>query len=601
MQKIKRSIGSVLFLSVSLILIQTCAKKDGAEDILFQDLSVWTVTETFRVLRRDLPGQSAAVNLSAARNEWESFQILLRSKSQINDLTIEPGDLSGPEGAIIFAAEAFLYRQHQFYLENPSWGVTEFQPGWYPDPLIPFFHPLTREPLTDPEKLLAIPFTLVPDETHGFLVDLYAPPGKPAGVYQGTYTVKAEETPVFTIPVSLTIWDFTLPDEPTLKTNFGSPEQQMRHLAWLEDKNYSEAYWTGVSDQCNELVSRHGLNPVMKAYALYFEVDQLESDGSFELSIPDMTLIQDFINQQRVNAIRLPFRGTPTINEVVFGNRYYDENSFDHTQFTASSKNRLVNYVASWDKVVTQLSGKDQILFYVYLCDEPNTFEAYQYVRALGNALRTAALEHIKVLVVEQTIPDAQTWGDLYGAVDIWVPHFTLFDPANAAQRQSLNEQIWTYTALTEWGGGLSWQTDLPLLNYRIPTWISWRSNISGLLYWSMAYWWSLAYPDPWNQPQTYLNEWLGQKYYYNGEGVLVYPADKVGYHGIAPSLRLKALRDGIEDFEYLAIIQRLGLSEQALKIVEPLARTFSSFETDPVRYEQARAELAALIVQASQ
>lgn len=43
------------------------------------DWRVWTLTETKHVLRSDPPGSALAVNLGAARNEWVSFQILLRS------------------------------------------------------------------------------------------------------------------------------------------------------------------------------------------------------------------------------------------------------------------------------------------------------------------------------------------------------------------------------------------------------------------------------------------------------------------------------------------------------------------------------------------
>src|SRR6266545_4542947 len=45
---------------------------------------VWTLTETRHVLRSEPPANSAAVKLGAARNEWVSFQILLRSACQWN-------------------------------------------------------------------------------------------------------------------------------------------------------------------------------------------------------------------------------------------------------------------------------------------------------------------------------------------------------------------------------------------------------------------------------------------------------------------------------------------------------------------------------------
>ena len=61
------------------------------------DLQVWTLTQTQRVLRSDPAGTSLPVNLSAARNEWESFQILVRSDADAKAIDIEPGDLTGPD------------------------------------------------------------------------------------------------------------------------------------------------------------------------------------------------------------------------------------------------------------------------------------------------------------------------------------------------------------------------------------------------------------------------------------------------------------------------------------------------------------------------
>ena len=42
--------------------------------------NLWTLTETRHVLRNDPPGSGTTAKLGAARNEWVSFQILLRSE-----------------------------------------------------------------------------------------------------------------------------------------------------------------------------------------------------------------------------------------------------------------------------------------------------------------------------------------------------------------------------------------------------------------------------------------------------------------------------------------------------------------------------------------
>ena len=79
--------------------------------------------------------------------------------------------------------------------------------------------------------------------------------------------------------------------------------------------------------------------------------------------------------------------------------------------------------------------------------------------------------------------------------------------------------------------------------------------------------------------------------------GSLLYPARDVGYEGVVASLRLKALRDSIEDYEYFAILERFGAANEAEKIVLPLAESFFRWNPEPGAYDEARARLAALIL----
>jgi hypothetical protein len=72
-----------------------------------------------------------------------------------------------------------------------------------------------------------------------------------------------------------------------------------------------------------------------------------------------------------------------------------------------------------------------------------------------------------------------------------------------------------------------------------------------------------------------------------------------VGYEGIAPSLRLKALRDAIQDYDYLAILEELGLADAAEKLTRPLATSWFEWNSHPAAYETARRKLAELIVSA--
>ena len=70
-------------------------------------------------------------------------------------------------------------------------------------------------------------------------------------------------------------------------------------------------------------------------------------------------------------------------------------------------------------------------------------------------------------------------------------------------KRLSAGEEIWSYTALCQGRQDTPfWELDFPLLNYRIPMWISWRFGITGLLYWSTTNW--APTQDVWTNPVTY-------------------------------------------------------------------------------------------------
>lgn len=546
---------------------------------------VWTVTETRHVLRSEPPGDGHVVRMGAARNEWVAFQILMRSDSPVKGVHVAAGDLHGPQGAVLPLSDARLHRQHQLHLDVGTYRNEAFRPDGYPDPLIPFRHPVTGGAL-GPARFAAVPFDLPADQTHGFWIDLYVPPAAPAGDYRGVYRVTAEGRQAIDIPVTVTVWDFTLPQTPTLVTAFGSPAQRMRGYCRERARAGKEAEpadWEAVEVQCAQLLSEHRINATPPAEMLR---PFAQDDGSFRIPAEQVQALREFVDRYHVNAVQVP----------------HPSSVVDDPQ---GHRERLRAWLAAFDHAAKELD-RPHIVFYTYLRDEPNTEEDYRYVQTWGRAIRKAE-SVVRVLVVEQTWTEPgkggadSAWGDLYGAVDIWCPLFSLHRPDSAAKRRALGETIWTYTALCQGAPTPWWHIDYPLLNYRVPAWMAWRDGIEGLLYWGgMSHW--RQTDDPWVQAPVYIGRGALQQgrkdIVFNGEGSLVYPARAVGYDGIVPTLRLKALRDAIEDYEYLAILDRLGQSVQAGRIVRRLTESWFQWDKDPAVYETARAELAALIVE---
>ncbi len=547
------------------------------------DLKVWVETRTVRVRREDPPGAGLSVRLSAARNEWESFQILLRSDEGVKGIRVELDELRGPSGGAIPPDEARLYRQHQLHLSRGTYRNKQFQPGWYPDPLIPFRDPAAGRPL-DQGRIRAVPFDLPPGQTHGFWVDLRVPPDAPAGEYRGVCRIIAENRRPVEVPVTLVVWDFTLPRVSSLRTAFGSPAGRMRayyRQRAQERKEPEPKDWEAVEAQCAEMLSRHRMNATPPSAMIG---PAARPHGGFSIPSDRVRALREFVDRHHVNAIQIPHPSQAVKDP---------EREAD----------RLHAWLRSFDRAAAELE-RPQVIFYTYLKDEPNTEEDYKYVQKWGKAVRAAG-SVVKVLVVEQpwTEPGRKgadsAWGDLYGAVDIWCPLFSLFKEEPAAKRKTLGETIWTYTALCQGDPTPWWHIDYPLLNYRAPSWIAWRYGITGLLYWGgMSHWKEVD--DPWEEAPYYRGKGAFQQgdkgIVFFGEGSLVYPARAVGYDGIVPTIRLKALRDGIEDYEYMAILERAGKGEQARKLVLAVAESWFRWEADPSAYESARARLASLI-----
>jgi hypothetical protein len=535
---------------------------------------VWTSNDTIRPLRHTGAGPLKKVVLAAARNEYGSFQILVRTDEPVRIINIMAGDFRGPRGKRIRSSQARLYREHQLKVTASSNGNPNSETGWYSDALIPLDNGRERQNITGNE-FVAIPFDLPPHQTQGFFVEIHVPKDATPGIYRGKFEVIFSEKPTVVIAVILTVWNFSLPDIPTLQTVTGSPVENLRRYYLTKVGKHGEKNppdWTAIETQCAEELSRHRVNAVPPLETV---TPLLQSDSSWQIPPEQAAKLRSFIDTYHLNAVRTPHPGT-IIRDI------------------DKEQEKLRAWLSAFDRLAREVN-RPHVLFYTYLKDEPNSENDYRLVRKWGRAIRKAQ-SVVKVLVVEQTKTQDEKWGTLGGAVDIWCPAFFLHDEQSASERRLLGEIIWCYTALnlgrpTPW-----WLLDAPLLNYRITPWIAWRYNMKGILYWgAMSHWQEVE--DPWTDSATYKPAGnKGPKY--NGEGVLLYPADHLGYEGVVPSLRLKALRDGIQDYEYLAILDRAGLGDKARRLILPLAESWFNWEKDPAVVKAIRLKLAQMITE---
>ena len=142
-------------------------------------------------------------------------------------------------------------------------------------------------------------------------------------------------------------------------------------------------------------------------------------------------------------------------------------------------------------------------------------------------------------------------------------------------------------------GGGTwpSYMIDVPAPFNRVMSWINYKYEIQGELYWGVNAADGLYQNSSWEEQLC-----AGG----NGDGSLTYPgrAREIGGTEFVPiaSQRLKLIRDGLEDIEYMYVLEDLQGREAALAVVDTVVRAAYDFEHEAAPMIAAREALADAI-----
>jgi Domain of unknown function (DUF4091) len=493
---------------------------------------VWIAPSLHRVGMTDAPGGGAQVNLSAARNEYESFQIVVNGASSgLSNVNVKVSDLEGPGGKVIPRTNFTLYREKYVYVNksSPNWGGSNkpLGAGWYPDALIPFTDPSTGEPPSG-ATLKAVPFDLKAGSNQPIWVDLLVPQTATAGQYSGIYTVTSNKGSV-TGSISLTVWNFTLPTVPSLKSSF------LFHQAG--------------SLAAQEELLRHKVSPM-------------------STNPTDQPLL---IKEHGLSATNVgPFGGA----------------SIGHCAMSAAPPVSTFKSLAS-----AQQPG---LLLYNYSADEiGHCTNLYPTIKQWANNMHQAG---VKNLISMSPTPALYSDGSGTGrsAVDIWVLLPVMYNKAKSEVARVLEkgDSVWSYNTLVQDAYSPKWEIDFTPVDFRIqPGFISQSLNLTGLLYWRIDQWNS----DPWNNVN---NTGTYSSANFPGDGMLVYPGKQVGVQGVVASMRLKWVRDGVEDYEYVQILKKLGKADLAMQIARSVGSDWTNWTRDAAAIDSARQQLGQAINQ---
>lgn len=536
-----------------------------------------------------------SVAIFAARNEYEGFQFVITAgQAGAANVQVSLSPLRSAAGDVIEGVEVFRERYVKVSTPSPH---SPYAPQSWPDILLPAAN-------TSPDvssAYRAFPQNLSAGENLPVWVDVHVPAATKPGVYSATVMVSADGHDSVELPVQLTVWGFSLPARSPLRTVFGTNGYRVAEIYGFER--------TGESAADNRLIRAYNdfmLDHYLSPESLWDASPEADADGK-----PDF---------QR------EFAGLGTVTENM---RHYmqDKHASAYTYVFADSypfadplgkdrtkAQRFMREYAGW---CAAHAGADRCYTDPSFVDEPDTREAYAYARRWGaffDEMRLPKGEKIRYQVSEPPLNEDLALGSLTGAVDVWIPKFyDLWRDVDhlgknvTAQRLNAGEEVWAYTALVldfkayqqvnpradvlKGNYPPVWQLDFPALNYRIPTWLFHRYGVTGLGYWDTLAW--AENTDIWQDAASFIST-NPPGIVFNGDGLLVYPAKRAqtGFDAPLASLRLKWIRESVEDYMYIDLLLQAGETEFVNQQLGRIARDFGDWDNQPTLLMQVRQAL---------
>jgi len=575
-------------------------------------LEVAFADTTVKVTRKmKLPSmRRARVTVRSAANERQSFQLLLNAKVddvvltgvEVADLTRRPDSRrrAASHGETRLSDAISVHRVEYVPINKTSYITPGKYLGEIGDPLVP----VAKRKLSPQVGTTALWLTVtVPAKT-------------PAGTYLGDITLRMADSEPISIPLSLEVYDFELPEFSTFRSNLGqqyvskllSNREDARSMldyhgigkAWPKDKpamkKLARAYYDVMVD--NKFTPKN--------VALFAEIDMNwtpppkgynvdEPDNFFELHDWDFTefnaTLRYFIDKKKCNNICLTHTDPSSCNlfQQLPGKRLNSPAYAPHHTMGWQTFREITRVV--WGKTkhdgyqdtsieVTQKQWDDLVLKYyrrmaqnldehnwldkthILIDETENNARLMHFLKLLKSdpltaKIRTAAcIQGLGLVHKDSHIFGGKEW-DFRGLIDIYVPEMD-------ENYDRWMDYLWTDHKLPRSREKL-WPylvtssrlaIDTPGINNRVVGLDIFNRGGSGLLIWETTGWDHL-YGDsrnPWQDPYTrHANGSLAYFYPPKGDGLPSKPELT-----ITPSLRLETYREAIDDYEYARILEDL-------------------------------------------
>lgn len=515
------------------------------------------------------------VRLAAAGRERESFQLVVQPlKNKIQQASFECTDLVQEGSGARIPSKEISWNPVGYVQTRKSNSSIRRIGWWWPDILLP------RKP-----------FDVEPGFVQPVWFTVHAPAETKPGMYRGLVRLQAQGTTLSLARVELTVRAFSLPLRGKLKTAFSvcpglweiwyRPDEVKKRLG-LTDKVEEEPMWSAI--ECEDVLPRekwrqmydflleHRLSPC----SIYSKL----KNGAFRMFPREEDM--DYCYERGMNTVCL-------------GN-------VDDREATDKSMKELESWLGKWKQIIEKKAWPD-LTWFVHGFDESDMRSDHEQ-KSDPNIRRIYGMIGEKYPLIKRESANPVSSAH-FGLFDIWTPLTSQWN-SDYVKRQKSGDEVWAYVCCGPTKPYANFFVDFPGTDPRVLPWQYFQHGVTGFLYYHMHYYLD---QENWSSsgPKWPGREWNALSFGTGNDGILMYPGPDATP---LASTRLENLRDGIEDYEALAMLAEqvaafrnaarhsdfVSRAQKVLAVRPELTRTWTEYTVDPEQIVAARAEVDGLI-----
>ena len=520
--------------------------------------TIWSESPMCQVPYKGMPviNEGRGIDLTAAANENESFQLVLTSKQaqSVKDLAWSFPALKNGQNTI--PASAFSCRKVEFIKVNKA--KDPRQRGMIADPLI-----------EAPAK-----WNLTNERNSAFFITVKVPAGTPKGIYKGMIRLTQQGKTIARIPVSVRVWGFEIPQISRLTTFFLASLHFGKYAYCRFDKRPRSVIMDDIHTLQKEM--RISVNQSLKIPAPKWKV------VNDEVIITDWKpfdeAVEKIYGKYNFSYIRITPLGMLGDNAGWFksSGRKTIKTRWGRTVGAASPRTpfggyfdepkgirRVTSYTKAYVKHLKEKFPNLRPFWYIY--DEV-PYHIKNELKKIMEELKKGDPE-IPFMVVggphSNNLPD-------FNISTTGMTLCSVYSPGKNARER------WFY----------QWQNDINpafVMKARAYAWQIWKAGGSGGLLWLTVFC---------GNNKKVFNPWEAAPGLYDSMYCTIFYPPYQGKGGVVPSQRAWLIRDSIEDFDLLKIAEKRLGKAQVDKIISKWINDPFTWKNDPAVFEKIRQDL---------